>query len=123
MLAAGRGSIINIASIGAFAAYPLASAYQASKGGVVQLTRALALEWSGPWRASQWDRPDAHGFAAHRAGAVTSSVTSDFIVARMLRPRLGVPRELLGAAIFLASDASVLVTGHTIMCDDGYTIA
>ena len=38
----------------------------------------------------------------------------------MLRPRLGLPRELIGAAIFLASDASELVTGHTLMCDDGY---
>ena len=42
-----RGSIVNIASIGGFVAYPHASAYLASKGGVVQLTRALALEWIG----------------------------------------------------------------------------
>ena len=38
-------------------------------------------------------------------------------------PALGLPRELIGAAIFLASDASELVTGHTIMCDDGYLVA
>ena len=38
----------------------------------------------------------------------------------MLRPRLGLPRELIGTAIFLASDASELVTGHIVMCDDGY---
>ena len=37
--------------------------------------------------------------------------------------RVGLPRELIGAAIFLASDASELVTGHTIMCDDGYMTA
>jgi len=41
----------------------------------------------------------------------------------MLRPRLGLPRELIGAALFLASEASELVTGHTIMCDDGYVVA
>ena len=45
--ARARGSIVNIASIGGFVAYPHASAYLASKGGVVQLTRALALEWIG----------------------------------------------------------------------------
>lgn len=55
--------------------------------------------------------------------AQRSSITADFIKARMLRPRLGLPRELIGAAIFLASDAAELVTGHTIMCDDGYLVA
>ena len=55
-----------------------------------------------------------------RAAAQTTSITADFIKARMLRPRLGLPRELIGTAIFLASDASELVTGHVVMCDDGY---
>src|SRR5207302_906117 len=45
MLAQGSGSIVNLASIGAFIAYPHASAYNASKGGVLNLTRILALEW------------------------------------------------------------------------------
>jgi len=53
----------------------------------------------------------------------TTSLTSDWIKARMLENRLGLPRELVGAAIFLASDASRLVNGHTIMCDDGYLVA
>lgn len=123
MLAAGHGSIINIASIGSFAAYPLASAYQASKGGVLQLTRALALEWRTRGVRVNGIAPTLMDSPLSRAGATANSVTSDFIMARMLRPRLGKPRELLGAAIFLASDASDLVTGHTIMCDDGYTIA
>jgi NAD(P)-dependent dehydrogenase (short-subunit alcohol dehydrogenase family) len=58
-----------------------------------------------------------------RSAAQTSSITSDFIKARMIRPRLGLPREIIGAAIFLASDASELVTGHIVMCDDGYLTA
>jgi len=55
-----------------------------------------------------------------KAAGASTSVTADFIKARMIRPRLGQPRELIGAAIFLASDASELVTGHMLMCDDGY---
>ena len=58
-----------------------------------------------------------------RQAAQKTSITADFIKARMLRPRLGLPREEIGAAVFLASDASELVTGHVIMCDDGYLTA
>ena len=123
MLEQGRGSIINIASIGGFVAYPLASAYLASKGGVVQLTKSFALEWGTRGVRVNGIGPTLMDSPLTAAGASRSSVTSDFIKARMLRERLGLPRELIGAAIFLASDASYLVNGHTIMCDDGYLIA
>jgi NAD(P)-dependent dehydrogenase (short-subunit alcohol dehydrogenase family) len=123
MLAQGKGSIINIASIGAFTAYPWASAYLASKGGVLQLTRALALEWRTRGVRVNGIGPTLMDSPLVRAAAQQSSVTSDFIKARMIRPRLGLPRELVGAAIFLASDASDLVNGHVVMCDDGYLTA
>ncbi len=123
MLAQGKGSIINIASIGSFTAYPWASAYLASKGGVLQLTRALALEWRTRGVRVNGIGPTLMDSPLVRAAAQTSSVTSDFIKARMLRPRLGLPRELVGTAIFLASDASDLVNGHVVMCDDGYLTA
>ena len=58
------------------------------------------------------------------AGARRSTVTSDFIRRRLLgEGRLGEPHEIVGAAVFLASDASSLVTGHTLPVDDGYLIA
>lgn len=123
MLEQGKGSIINIASIGGFVAYPLASAYLASKGGVVQLTKSFALEWGVRGVRVNGIGPTLMDSPLTAAGASRSSVTSDFIKGRMLRQRLGQPRELIGAAIFLASDASFLVNGHTIMCDDGYLIA
>jgi NAD(P)-dependent dehydrogenase (short-subunit alcohol dehydrogenase family) len=120
MLGQGKGSIVNIASIGSFAAYPWASAYLASKGGIVGITRALALEWRDRGVRVNGIGPTLMESPLTRAGAQASSITSDFIEHRMLRPRRGLPRELVGAAIFLASDASELVTGHILMCDDGY---
>ena len=124
MLAAGKGSIVNIASIGGFNAYPHASAYLASKGGVVQLTRALALEWVDRGVRVNAIAPTLFRTPLTAAVGKTSSVTSDFILARMLREeRLGEPPEIVGAAVFLAGDASLLVTGHTLPVDDGYLIA
>jgi len=123
MLAQGKGSIINLASIGSFIAYPWASAYLASKGGVLGITRAFALEWRDRGVRVNGIGPTLMDSELTRRMAQSTSITADFIKARMLRPRLGLPRELIGAAIFLASDASELVTGHTIMCDDGYLTA
>lgn len=123
MLAQGSGSIINLGSIGSFIGYPWASAYLASKGGVLGITRGLALEWRDRGVRVNAIGPTLMDSPLTVAAAKTTSLTADFIKARMLRPRLGRPRELIGAAIFLASDASELVTGHTLMCDDGYLTA
>ena len=123
MLEQGKGSIINMASIGSFIAYPLSSAYLASKGGVAQVTKVMALEWRERGVRVNGIGPTLMESPMTRKAAQTTSFTADFIKARMIRPRVGLPRELIGAAIFLASDASELVTGHTIMCDDGYLTA
>ncbi len=120
MLAQGKGSIINIGSIGGFNAYPLASAYLASKGAVVQITRSLALVWRTRGVRVNGIGPTLMNSPLTEAAGKTTSITADFIKARMIRPRLGLPKELIGAAVFLASDASELVTGHMLMCDDGY---
>ncbi|CAN5751518.1 SDR family oxidoreductase [soil metagenome] len=123
MLERGRGSIINMGSIGCFAAYPLASAYLASKGAVAQITKSLALEWRDRGVRVNGIGPTLMDSPLTRAAATTTSITADFIKARMIHERLGLPRELIGAAVFLASDASTLVTGHVLMCDDGYLTA
>jgi NAD(P)-dependent dehydrogenase (short-subunit alcohol dehydrogenase family) len=120
MLGQGKGAVINIASIGSFVGYPWASAYLASKGGVLQITKGLALEWRDRGVRVNGIGPTLMESPLTKAAASTSSITADFIKARMLRPRLGLPRELVGTAVFLASDASELVTGHVVMCDDGY---
>ena len=83
----------------------------------------LALEWRERGVRVNGIGPTLMESPMTRKVAQTTAHTADFIKARMIRPRLGLPRELIGAAIFLASDASELVTGHTIMCDDGYLTA
>ena len=123
MLERGSGSIVNVASIGGFIAYPHTSAYLATKGAVVQLTRALALEWIGRVRVNAI-APTLFRTPLTESAAKRSTVTSDFIQERLLRAgRVGEPPEIVGAAVFLASDASALVTGHTLPVDDGYLIA
>lgn len=123
MLSEGRGSIINLASIGAFVAYPGSSAYVASKGAVVQMTRALSLEWSPRGVRVNAIGPTLIETPLTRSARETTSETSIFIETRMPRQRLGLPKHVVGAAVFLAGDAAELVTGHTLMCDDGYLTA
>ena len=91
MLAQQSGSIINIASIGAFIAYPHAIAYLQSKGGVMQLTRGLALEWRDRNVRVNAIAPTLMDTALIERMDKTTSITSDFIVNRMLRDRLGKP--------------------------------
>jgi NAD(P)-dependent dehydrogenase (short-subunit alcohol dehydrogenase family) len=120
MLAQGKGSIINIASIGGFIAYPHSSAYLASKGGVVQVTRSFALEWNGRVRVNAIAPGLCETPLLKKVLAESGSTsTTDFIQHRMLGPLIQ-PDELVAAAIFLAGDGAAKVTGHTLAVDDGY---
>ncbi|MBW3669515.1 MAG: glucose 1-dehydrogenase [Actinobacteria bacterium] len=133
MLAAGGGCIINMASIGGLVGYPESAAYIASKGAIVQLTRGLAVEWAdrnvrvNAIAPSVIDTPLSHG-----AGVLASSEPagrgtkrSSFIMERTLKGpgAIGHPRDVSGVAVFLASDAARMITGHTLPVDDGYTAA
>lgn len=120
MLAAGGGSIVNIASIAGLVGYSGNPAYLASKGGVIQLTRALAVEWA------------TRGV---RVNAIAPGVIATPLVDRQIKrepafyvefqrkhpvQRFGAVGELVGPALFLASEAASFVTGHILTVDGGY---
>ncbi len=123
MLAQGAGSIINIASIGGSIAYPGSTAYNQSKGGVVQMTRSLALEWASRGVRVNAIAPSLFNTPLVRANEKVVTSTSEFIMQRTPIGRKGEPHEVVGAAIFLASDAATMVTGTILGVDGGYLAA
>jgi len=121
MLSRGRGKVINMASILGSVALPSQVAYASSKGGVIQMTKVMALEW-----ARQGVQVNAIG-PTYFETPLVAQLRNDperfrFIVDRTPMGRWGQPEELAGVVIFLASKASDFVTGQTIFVDGGWTI-
>jgi len=120
MIAAGRGGrIINIASIMAFQGGITVPAYAAAKGGLAQLTKALANEWASKDINVNAIAPgyiETDVTTALRADAVRNRQILDRIPAG----RWGRPDDLAGAVVFLASPASKYVHGHVLAVDGGW---
>jgi NAD(P)-dependent dehydrogenase (short-subunit alcohol dehydrogenase family) len=116
----GWGRIINIASLQSYRAFDNSTPYGTAKGGVVQLTRAIAQEWS------------RHGVTCNAIGPgfFPTPLTAPVFAAPELAAahaakscvgRNGELDDLTGVTVFLASDASTFITGQTLMVDGGYT--
>ena len=120
MCARGYGRIVNIASLQSVRAFPDGVAYGASKGGVMQLTRALAQEWS---RHGVNCNAIAPGFfpTALTARVFGDPARAQAMAARTMIGRNGVLDDLRGTVVYLASHASDYVTGQTLFVDGGFT--
>jgi 2-dehydro-3-deoxy-D-gluconate 5-dehydrogenase len=118
MTAAGGGKIINIGSMTSIFGSNVSPAYGATKGGVVQFTKSLALFWAKDNIQVNALLP---GWIHTDLTASASSERYNFIKARIPHGRWGEPDELAGAAVFLASPASDYITGIALPVDGGYT--
>jgi len=119
MIKQGGGKIINIASLTSFIGLPNISIYGASKGGIVSLTKAFAMEWAKY-------RVNVNAIApGYFKTELTSALFRDkekvnWLLSRIPIGRTGVPEDLSGALLFLASSASDYVTGQVIAVDGGW---
>ena len=123
MIKQKKGNIINIASVAAIVGLPRGNAsYTASKGGIVAMTRMFAVEWAkynirvNAIAPCQFKTPGTKDLLK----ASSSDLAS--ILAAIPLGRVGEPGEIVGPAIFLASEASSMVTGHLLSVDGGMTI-
>ena len=120
MIPRGRGKIVNICSVQSELGRPNIAAYTASKGAVKMLTKGMAIDW-GP-----------HGLQVNGLGPgyfkteltealVNNPEFSNWLIGRTPSRRWGDVEDLIGAAVFLASDASNFVNGHILYVDGGVT--
>ena len=120
MIQQKKGKIINVSSQAGSVGLPLRAAYCSSKGGMNQMTKVLAIEWAPynihvnaiaptfietPFSKAMFEKP---GFR-------------DYVLGNILLGRVGQPEDVTGAVIYLASEASNLVTGHILLIDGGWT--
>jgi NAD(P)-dependent dehydrogenase (short-subunit alcohol dehydrogenase family) len=119
MLEHGYGRIINIASLNSFVALSEVAAYAASKAGLVSLTRSLAVEWSKSGVTVNAIAPGVF-HTEMNAGLLDNTPRGHELLLRTPMGRFGRNEELVGAAVYLASEAASFVTGETLVVDGGF---
>ena len=119
MLDRGYGRIVNIASLNSFVALSEVAAYAASKAGVASLTRSLAVEWSKKGVTVNAIAPGVF-LTALNENLLNSTPRGQELLMRTPMGRFGKTEELVGAAIYLASDSASFVTGQILVVDGGF---
>jgi 2-dehydro-3-deoxy-D-gluconate 5-dehydrogenase len=121
MKKAGGGKIVNIGSMTSIFGVPFAAPYAASKGGLVQLTKALATAWAADNIQVNAILPGWIDTDLTRRGRQQVEGLHERVVARTPAGRWGAPADFAGIAVFLASSASDFITGAAIPVDGGYS--
>jgi 2-deoxy-D-gluconate 3-dehydrogenase len=116
----GGGKIINIASQNGVIGYHYRAAYCSSKAGVINLTRVLAIEWAQHHINVNAIGPTFLETPLTRPMFQNKDFYED-VIRRIPLGRIGKPEDVVGAVVYLASPASDLVTGHTLLVDGGWT--
>jgi NAD(P)-dependent dehydrogenase (short-subunit alcohol dehydrogenase family) len=119
MIERKQGRIINIASLTSFVSMHEVAAYSASKAGVASLTKTLAIEWSRYGVCVNAIAPGVFRTDLN-AALLDGTARGKELLMRTPMQRFGKVEELIGAAIFLASDAASFVTGHLLIVDGGF---
>ena len=120
MIEQGKGNIINISSMEALRATVSNPAYAASKAGIISLTQSLAVEWA-PYHIRVNALVPGHIGTRGVLKLLEENPNFQDMLKRVPLGRIGEPEDIVGATIYLASDASDYVTGTTIVIDGGLT--
>jgi len=118
MIPRRRGKIINIASLASELARPTVAPYTAAKGGIKTLTKSMAVEWAASGIQANAIGP-GYMLTDMNQALMNNADFNSWLMSRIPSKRWGRPDELIGAAIFLASEASNYVNGQTIYVDGG----
>lgn len=122
MISRGKGKIINIASVQSALARPSIAPYTATKGAVANLTKGMATDWAKHGLQCNAIAP-GYFVTPLNAALVNDPAFSAWLEKRTPAGRWGQVDELIGACIFLASDASTFVNGHILYVDGGITVS
>ena len=119
MAQAGRGAIVNMSSVNSVLAIPSIASYNVSKGGINQLTRAMALALADHGVRVNAVGPGTIATELAAQAVLTSEAAKQKIMMRTPLKRLGEPGEVADVVAFLASDAASYITGEIVMVDGG----